>query len=270
VEGLETLTGPMPVRNVIGRRQTSDVRRHRRSVSGQSRVERAKGELMLLVTQLAGEGGEARLPSEADLSTSLGVSRATLRSALGELATAGIVVRRHGLGTFVAPRPPLERGLESLSDISEQLRADFTTMRIDLVLASEIRDLPYREELGVQEPDEVLRMEREYTRADGVVAGANIFIPKRAGGVQEAALAESIRQGQRMGLPELLSALGGTPHVSKSRIYQVQNPCRLALEEVILTRNYIPIASARTVFAENIHLPITRHTVGDLSQLKVW
>ncbi|MCA9983706.1 MAG: GntR family transcriptional regulator [Anaerolineales bacterium] len=43
----------------------------------------------------------SRLPSEADLSRELGVSRATLRTALARLATEGLIIRRHGDGTFV-------------------------------------------------------------------------------------------------------------------------------------------------------------------------
>ncbi|MEL4374908.1 GntR family transcriptional regulator [Brucella cytisi] len=42
-----------------------------------------------------------RLPKEADLADDLKVSRATLREAIGMLVFAGIVVRRHGSGTFV-------------------------------------------------------------------------------------------------------------------------------------------------------------------------
>jgi GntR family transcriptional regulator len=43
------------------------------------------------------------LPSEADLSQLYGVSRATVREALGKLESAGVVIRRHGIGTFVNP-----------------------------------------------------------------------------------------------------------------------------------------------------------------------
>ena len=42
-----------------------------------------------------------RLPSEADLSRELGVSRATLRTALAKLAAEGLILRKHGDGTFV-------------------------------------------------------------------------------------------------------------------------------------------------------------------------
>ena len=44
---------------------------------------------------------DGRLPSEADLRQRYGVSRATVREALAKLETAGVLVRRHGIGTFI-------------------------------------------------------------------------------------------------------------------------------------------------------------------------
>jgi len=59
-----------------------------------------------------------RLPSEVELSQRLGISRPTLREALRHLEEDGTIVRRHGVGTFVAPPPPvIEGGLEVLESI---------------------------------------------------------------------------------------------------------------------------------------------------------
>jgi DNA-binding GntR family transcriptional regulator len=43
----------------------------------------------------------SRLPSETDLAAEFGVSRASIRTALGQLATAGLVIRKQGDGTYV-------------------------------------------------------------------------------------------------------------------------------------------------------------------------
>src|ERR1700721_3449662 len=64
-----------------------------------------------------------RLPTEHDLAAWFGVSRMTLRHALGELTRRGLVTKavgRHG-GTFVAA-PKLEQDLTSLAGFSDTLR----------------------------------------------------------------------------------------------------------------------------------------------------
>jgi GntR family transcriptional regulator len=64
-----------------------------------------------------------RLPAEQELAAWFGVSRMTLRHALGELARRGLVTRTvgRGGGTFVA-EPKLEQDFTTLAGFSEQLR----------------------------------------------------------------------------------------------------------------------------------------------------
>ena len=47
------------------------------------------------------QGGQ--IPSEEELSTTLGISRGTLRQALSILDEEGFIVRKHGSGTFINP-----------------------------------------------------------------------------------------------------------------------------------------------------------------------
>lgn len=47
---------------------------------------------------------EERLPPEEALARQFGVSRSTIRQALGSLASEGLVVRRRGVGTFLTPK----------------------------------------------------------------------------------------------------------------------------------------------------------------------
>ena len=51
--------------------------------------------------QLIKSGSITKLPSEEALSQKLGVSRITLRSVLTSLENEGLVVKKHGVGTFV-------------------------------------------------------------------------------------------------------------------------------------------------------------------------
>lgn len=62
-----------------------------------------------------------KLPSEFELSKSLGVSRATLREALRLLEEENVIVRRHGVGTFVNPKPLFTSGIEHLTSVSTMI-----------------------------------------------------------------------------------------------------------------------------------------------------
>lgn len=59
--------------------------------------------LALLTSGRVDEGG--RLPSEPTLALQLGVSRPVVREALSRLRADGVVVSRHGSGTYVQKRP---------------------------------------------------------------------------------------------------------------------------------------------------------------------
>ncbi|MFO7623396.1 MAG: GntR family transcriptional regulator [Anaerolineales bacterium] len=60
-----------------------------------------------------------QLPSEAAIATTLGVSRNTLREAYIALESEGIIVRRHGLGTFLAHSPVIRDSLNDFSSFAQ-------------------------------------------------------------------------------------------------------------------------------------------------------
>lgn len=61
---------------------------------------RTKTDILNYIENMDLEKGN-KLPSEQDFSAMLGVSRVTLRAALNELASDGVIFRRQGKGTFV-------------------------------------------------------------------------------------------------------------------------------------------------------------------------
>jgi GntR family transcriptional regulator len=103
----------------------------------------AQQHLLSLIEDGTYQPGE-QLPSEVDLAAQLGISRPTLREALLNLEQEGIIVRKHGVGTFVASEPssPLRSGLERLESIlGLAARQGMTTrmrgLSVDQVLADE-------------------------------------------------------------------------------------------------------------------------------------
>jgi DNA-binding GntR family transcriptional regulator len=69
--------------------------------AGSASYERVAAHLRLLVSRRGRKPGAA-LPSEKDLCAELGVSRNTVRRAYELLVAEGLVVRRQGVGAFVA------------------------------------------------------------------------------------------------------------------------------------------------------------------------
>ena len=64
-----------------------------------------------------------KLPSEFDLAKQLGVSRATLREALRILEEESVIIRRHGVGTFVNSKPMFTSGIEQLNSVTDMILA---------------------------------------------------------------------------------------------------------------------------------------------------
>ena len=62
------------------------------------------------------------LPSERDIAVKADVSRVTVRKAVQDLVRGGVLVQRHGSGTFVAPRVKrVEQSLSRLTSFTEDM-----------------------------------------------------------------------------------------------------------------------------------------------------
>ena len=62
------------------------------------------------------------LPSERDLAARVDMSRVTVRKAMQHLVREGVLVQRHGSGTYVAPQPNrVEQSLSQLTSFAEDM-----------------------------------------------------------------------------------------------------------------------------------------------------
>ncbi|MBE9525077.1 MAG: GntR family transcriptional regulator [Chloroflexi bacterium] len=87
-------------------------------INTSTRLQQVKAYLLNYITQNQLKRND-QLPSEASIAKTLGVSRNTLREAYISLENEGIIVRRHGIGTFVAHLPFIRDSLNNFSPFAQ-------------------------------------------------------------------------------------------------------------------------------------------------------
>jgi GntR family transcriptional regulator len=105
-----------------------------------------------------------KLPSEFELSKSLGVSRATLREALRILEEENVIIRRHGVGTFVNSKPRFTSGIEQLNSVTGMIeKANLTpgTIFLSSSIISATDDVVKR--FKCEQDEEIFLLERVRT-----------------------------------------------------------------------------------------------------------
>ncbi len=125
-------------------------------------------------------GPGEQLPSEKVLSVQLGISRSTLREALMNLEQDGVLIRRHGVGTFVAPgyEHRLESGLERLESILEMAARQGLEVRVEgLEVRQTAADPNLCEKLEVQPGTEITSIRRAILVDETPVAYMADFAP---------------------------------------------------------------------------------------------
>jgi len=95
-------------------------REHDDTAAGAPRVTKTSATRQQVLDLIEQLGVGTAIPSERQLSADLGVSRLTVRAALGDLAREGYLVRRRGSGTYVQ-QPKISQEL-TMTSFSEDMR----------------------------------------------------------------------------------------------------------------------------------------------------
>lgn len=122
---------------------------------------------------------DASLPPERDLAEGLGIGRVTVRNAYKELLAEGVVISRHGSGTFVANQASrISQPLWRLTSFSENTLAHGKDARTEIL--SQNVDAANDDEalkLNLSEASQVLRLDRLRFADNAPVAIENAVIP---------------------------------------------------------------------------------------------
>ena len=152
----------------------------------------------------------SKLDSELYLAEQLGISRPTMRAAIKQLVDKGLLIRRRGFGTMVAPKPVRRAvALTSLyDDLKESGREPKTRV---LTLEETLCPPEVAEQLGVRPEAPVLRFDRLRVADSDPIALMHNVVP--------VGLLEIEREDlERTGLYDLFREGGIAPHVATQRI----------------------------------------------------
>jgi len=119
-----------------------------------------------------------RFHTDEQLCELFGVSRATVRKALAELETEGLLQRRQGFGTFVN-RKKIEESFSAQADFSDQWAESGHSLSVELLhLGHRPCPAPFAETLQLDPGTEVLYLERFRVAGAMRIAWDRRFIPK--------------------------------------------------------------------------------------------
>jgi GntR family transcriptional regulator len=121
----------------------------------------------------------AQLPTEAELVTHYGVSRATVRQGIKQLEGQGLVVVQRGRGTFLADRSGINAGMQELASISTTItnmgfKSSMRYRRRSIRTASDAE----RQQFELPAGAEVLDIQRKILADNQTVAFSYDILPR--------------------------------------------------------------------------------------------
>jgi len=117
------------------------------------------------------------IPPESELTARFQVSRVTARQALDVLVGEGLIVRRQGKGTFVAP-PKIQQDLHTLRGFAEVMAQQGREQGMQVLEFGIIpADAPVARALRLSKGDHVLRIKRRHLFRGDPIAFALIYLP---------------------------------------------------------------------------------------------
>ncbi|SDJ26351.1 GntR family transcriptional regulator [Salimicrobium halophilum] len=117
------------------------------------------------------------IPSERELTDHLAISRMTVRHAINDLVSEGVLYRKRGKGTYVA-RPKINQGLTKLSSFTEDMEKRGLKPRSKVLHIEEIEaDKEVAEKLNLKEGDRVVEVFRLRLADEQPMALERSFLP---------------------------------------------------------------------------------------------
>ena len=177
--------------------------------------------------------------NEVAMADRLGLSRPTVRRAIQELVSQGLLLRRRGLGTTVAGRQIHRRA--ELTSLYDDLRRDGgADPRTDVLKHEVVEDAVAASALGLPVDTPLLHVVRLRSNGDRPLAILQNWLPPRYSDISREEL-------ERDGLYALLRARGGKPVVAHQRI-GARTPTAMERRHLGLRPSQPVLTMSRTAF----------------------
>jgi GntR family transcriptional regulator len=202
---------------------------------------------------------EGKLPSESELCLEFSASRASVRTAIAALAERGYLIRRPGLGTYLAPAQRLEGGLERLESVLTMARKhNLPTSVVDLDVSLIAVDDFLSEKLSLNSDDQVTRVSRTILIGDTPVSyqvdhvPSQYLIPEQVERPFSGSVLDLLRQGRQLDIPNGITEITAVEaNENICRYLKLARPSALILmKERLFNYSGLPVD-----YSENYFLP---------------
>jgi DNA-binding GntR family transcriptional regulator len=129
------------------------------------------------------------LPTEAELTSKYSISRFTVREAIRQLQSQGLVIRRQGVGTRVLTEKPVHHFLQARNTVEEVLQYGVQSLLNEMATTNVTADANLAERIGCAEEDKFLKitgLRMPVNDPDGLpVCWTEIFVLSEYAGIRD-------------------------------------------------------------------------------------
>ncbi|MEW5869808.1 MAG: GntR family transcriptional regulator [Chloroflexota bacterium] len=219
-------------------------------LNSSTRLQQVKAYLLRYIEQAQLQRND-QLPSEASIAKELGVSRNTLREAYVSLENEGVIVRRHGIGTFVAHSHFIHDPLNEFLPFAQIIQnSGYVPSFQTLSMSFEAAPADVGEVLHIPPGSEVRRIQRLVNADQRPVIFVDDFI---APAVESAGLDWKAFDGNMVQF--LAASVHPAPHQIQSRIRVAQPTAEVA--QYLQLAQKTPVLSVRSTIFGMDNQPIT-------------
>ena len=167
-----------------------------------------------LRARIAADEFRARFPTDMELVQHYGVSRHTVREALRQLGSSGVLERQRGRGTVLAPQPTLEQPMRAFYSLAESIEAQGLAEHSDVLLFEPRLDAAAAARLSLAADAPLTYIERLRFAGDAPLALDCSWLPESLGNLLQPGALSSGSLYEQLARVAGVRVTGGSERIS--------------------------------------------------------